>query len=306
MSSTYSDLKFEIIEVGGSSGQWGGITNTNIGTAIEQAIAGMATIETSDFISNVATLTATNTPNAQDFRAFCLNITATLSAAGTVNVPAIEKPYLVLNNSVGGFAITVKVSGLTGISIPNGKGCLVYNNGTDVGTAITHLTSLTLASALPVLSGGTGVTSSTGSGSNVLSTSPTLVTPILGTPTSGILGNCTVDGANLVGYQNIPVNSQTADYTLTLTDAGKIIFHPGTDANNRTFTIPANASVAFPIGTAVSFLNMAEIVTIAITSDIMYLSGFGTTGSRSLAQYGTATAVKMTSTTWMISGNGLT
>lgn len=197
MSSTYSNLKFEIIEVGGSSGLWGGITNTNIGTAIEQAIVGMATLATGDFISNTATLTASNTNAAQNFRAFCLNITATLSAAGTVEVPAIQKPYLVLNNSVGGYAVTVKVSGLTGVSIPNGKGCLVYNNGTDVGAAITHLTSLTLATALPVLSGGTGVTTSTGTGNVVLSNSPTLVTPALGTPSALVGTNISGTAANL-------------------------------------------------------------------------------------------------------------
>jgi hypothetical protein len=120
------------------------------------------------------------------------------------------------------------------------------------------------------------------------------------------LSACTVDGTNLVGYQNIPLNSQSADYTLILADAGKSIFHPSTDTNDRTFTIPANASVAYPVGTAISFMNMSNVVTIAINSDTMYLSGFGTTGSRSLAQFGAATAVKMTSTTWMISGSGLT
>jgi hypothetical protein len=238
MSSTYSNLKYEIIEVGGSSGVWGGITNTNIGTAIEQSIVGMATLASGDFISNTATLPYTNTNAAQNFRAFCLNITATLTGAGTVEVPAIQKPYLVLNNSSGGFAVTVKVSGLTGVSIPNGKGCLVYNNGTDVGAAITHLTSLTLATPLPVTSGGSGTStpslvqgsnititgswpnqtinstsqtypgagipnstgsawgtsySTTGSGTVVaLATSPTFVTPALGTPTSGNLANCTV------------------------------------------------------------------------------------------------------------------
>lgn len=303
--NTYSDLKFEIIAVGNNDGTWGPIVNTNVGTAIEQAIVGMATLATGDFTANVATLSATDTNAAQNFRAFCLNITATLSAAGTINVPAIEKPYLVINNSVGGFAVTVKVSGLTGVSIPNGKACLVYNNGTDVGAAITHLTSLTLASALPVLSGGTGVTTSTGSGNNVLSTSPTLVTPALGTPASGILSACTVDGTNLVGYQNIPVNSQSADYTLILSDAGKSIFHPSTDTNDRTFTIPSNASVAYPIGTAISFLNMSNIVTIAINSDTMYWAGSGATGSRLLSQYGSAAAIKMTSTTWIISGSNL-
>lgn len=117
----------------------------------------------------------------------------------------------------------------------------------------------------------------------------------------------TVDGTNGVGYINIPQNSQSAAYTLVAADAGKHIFHPSTDANARTFTIPANGSVAYPIGTAISFVNMtSQVVSIAITTDTMYLAGTGTTGTRSLAQYGTATALKMTSTTWIISGAGLT
>jgi hypothetical protein len=129
----------------------------------------------------------------------------------------------------------------------------------------------------------------------------------LGTPTSGTLANCTVDGTNSVGYLNVPVNSQSAAYTTVAGDAGKIIFHPSTDANARTFTIPANSSVAYVIGTVLTFINMtSQVVTIAITTDTMYLAGTGTTGNRSLAQYGIATAVKMTSTTWLISGNGVT
>ena len=148
----------------------------------------------------------------------------------------------------------------------------------------------------------------TGSGTVVaLATSPTFTTPVLGTPTSGNLSNCTADGTNSVGFLNIPINSQSANYTLVLADSGKAIFHPSTDANTRTFTIPANGSVAYPVGTAITFINMtSQVVSIAITTDTMYLSGAGTTGTRSLAQYGTATAVKMTSTTWIISGNGLT
>ena len=135
----------------------------------------------------------------------------------------------------------------------------------------------------------------------------TLVTPILGTPTSGTLSSCTVDGTNGVGYINIPQNSQSAAYTLVAADAGKHIFHPSTDANARTFTIPANGSVAYPIGTAISFVNMtSQVVSIAITTDTMYLAGTGTTGTRSLAQYGTATALKIESNKWIISGAGLT
>jgi len=115
------------------------------------------------------------------------------------------------------------------------------------------------------------------------------------------------DASQNIGYLNIPQNSQSTNYTLTLDDSGKHIYHPGSDANARTFTIPANGSVAYPIGTALSFANMSsQVVTIAITSDTMYLAGTGSTGSRSLAQYGTATALKIASTTWIISGVGLT
>ena len=167
MSNTFSALKFEIIEVGGNDGTWGPIANTNIGTAIEQAIVGMATLETGDFTTNVATLTLTNSNAAQDARAACLNITATLSAAGTVNVPAIEKPYIVINNSVGGYAVTIKVSGQTGVSIPNGKACIVYNNGTDVVAAITYLSSLTLGTDLALTEGGTGASTASGARTNL-------------------------------------------------------------------------------------------------------------------------------------------
>ena len=160
---------------------------------------------------------------------------------------------------------------------------------------------------LKVTKGGTGVGTSTGTGNNVLSNSPTLVTPALGTPASGNLSNCTADGANSVGYLNIPQNSQSAAYTLVLADSGKHILHPSTDANARTFTIPANSSVAYPIGTAITFVNMtSQVVTIAITSDTLTLSPAGTSGSRSLAQYGSATALKIGSTQWLISGSGLT
>jgi hypothetical protein len=170
MASTYSALKIELIGTGDQSGTWGLTTNNNLGdggAGLEQAIVGMATLETADFTANSYTLPYTNTNAVQDFRALVLNITATLSAAGEVIVPAIQKPYIVLNNSVGGYAVTVKVSGQTGVSVPNGAKILVYNNGTDVGAAITHLTSLTLASALPVGSGGTGATSDSAARTNL-------------------------------------------------------------------------------------------------------------------------------------------
>ena len=113
--------------------------------------------------------------------------------------------------------------------------------------------------------------------------------------------------SDALSFRIAPQNSQSADYTLIASDSGKHILHPSSDANARTFTIPANVSVAYPIGTAITFVNeTSQAVTIAITSDTMYLAGTGTTGSRTLAQYGVATALKTGSTTWYISGTGLT
>jgi hypothetical protein len=103
-------------------------------------------------------------------------------------------------------------------------------------------------------------------------------------------------------------NSQSGPYELILSDTGKHILHPSADTTARTWTIPANASVAFPIGTAVTFINQngAGVITITITTDTMRLAGAGTTGNRTLAANGVATAVKITSTEWIISGTGLT
>jgi hypothetical protein len=125
---------------------------------------------------------------------------------------------------------------------------------------------------------------------------------------SGADNTLTVDGTNAVGFRTLPQNSQSAAYTLVLADSGKHILHPSADTTARTFTIPDNGSVPFPIGTAITFINQngAGVVTIAITTDTMRLSPAGTTGSRTLAANGSATAIKITSTEWIISGSGLT
>lgn len=104
----------------------------------------------------------------------------------------------------------------------------------------------------------------------------------------------------------ITQNSQSAAYTTVLSDGGKHILHPTADNNARTFTIDSNANVAYPIGTAITFVNQINTVTIAITSDTMTLASAGTTGSRTLAANGIATALKIASTSWIISGTGLT
>lgn len=124
---------------------------------------------------------------------------------------------------------------------------------------------------------------------------------------SGASNTLTVDGTDAVGFRSIPQNSQSAAYTCVLADSGKHILHPSADTTARTYTIPANADVPYPIGTALTFVNQASagVLTIAITSDTMRLAGAGTTGSRTLAANGVATAIKLTATEWIVSGSGL-
>ena len=200
MASTYTaNLKLELIPTGAQSGQWGATTNVNLGSnssvqsGVEQAIVGKAQLPSGDFVANVATYTLADTNATQTARAFYLEITATLSAAGTVNVPSINKPYLIFNNSVGGFAVTVKVTGIAGgVSVPNGKKTWVYTDTTNnVVAAIDYLPSLALGTPLPPSSGGTGTSDSTGTGALVLANTPTLITPNLGTPNSATLTNAT-------------------------------------------------------------------------------------------------------------------
>lgn len=109
-------------------------------------------------------------------------------------------------------------------------------------------------------------------------------------------------------FSNIPQNSQSAAYTLVLTDGEKHIYHPSADTTARVWTIPANASVAYPVGTAITFVNdtSAGALTISITTDTLMWAGSGLTGSRTLAAGGMATILKITSTKWIISGTGLT
>jgi hypothetical protein len=105
--------------------------------------------------------------------------------------------------------------------------------------------------------------------------------------------------ADSLGFRGLPQNAQTGAYTLALADAGKHV-------SNTTggFVVPANGSVAFPVGTAiVLFNNSGSSQTISITTDTLRLAGSTNTGSRTLAAYGLATCVKVASTTWVVSGN---
>jgi hypothetical protein len=267
--------------------------------------------------------------NIADMKLYAKNssgvVTLLTSSGASGTVSSVAQSFTGGIISVGGSPITS--SGTLALTVAGTSGGVPYfSSGT------TWASSAALAANALVVGGGAGaapatvttatgaltflatpssanlaalLTDETGTGASVFATSPTLVTPILGTPTSGTLSNCTVDGTNSVGFRNIPQNAQTGNYTLVLADSGKHIYRGS--GSSATWTIPANSSVAYAIGTAITFINLsATSVSIAITTDTMYLSSAGTTGTRTLAQYGSATAIKITSTTWLISGSGLT
>ena len=196
MASTFSPLKIELIATGEQSSTWGTTTNTNLGIAIEEAITGSANVT---FASANVTLTLTDTNSSQTARNLRLRLTGTTGGARNLIVPAIEKQYIVQNDCAD--AVTIKNATGTGVAIPPTMSAVVFNDGTNITSAAVYSTALvtptlaatdaTFLNALPVLSGGTGVTTKTGTGSVVLSTSPTLTTPALGTPSAAVLTNAT-------------------------------------------------------------------------------------------------------------------
>lgn len=249
-------------------------------------------------------------------------------------------------SSVNGVAaLTIENSGVvrgqigTGAAVQTGAAlgdlCLVANTGTlRLGNGSTIAVSLSNAGNLSVNAPGSGTavtatavanqyaikavgSSTTGQSAGILvnagtnssdtalavQNQPASVTYFLVRGDGVVQGN---DGTNLfeLGYKDIPQNLQTASYQLVLADRGKSILL--TTNNTLTLTIPANASVAFPIGTTIVVATGSNTgCTVAITTDNLILAGAGTTGTRSLSAFALATLYKVNATSWLISGSGV-
>ena len=259
MASTYSALKIELIGTGEQSGTWGATTNTNLGdAALGEAITGSADV---DFATAAdVTVTLTNVNTTQTARNLRLNITESSTGVGYVgnlilgSGCQIEKFYLINNTGTG--AKTVKNTSGTGISVPAGKATLVFNNGTNVVDAATYLSSLTLGSALPVTSGGTGATSNAGTafalkGANADITSLTGLTTALAVPYGGS-GAATLTGV-------LKGNGTSA---FTAATAGTDYVAPGTAT---TFTALQTFNGSSSVG-ALKTLNINEPATVSATA----------------------------------------
>ena len=227
MTSTYStNLKLTLMGTGDQSGTWGDTTNTNLGTLVEEAIAGYTT---QALVSTGPTALTIPDGASSVGRNYVIEFTGTPTAGHTVTVPAVDKPYILFNNT--NIALIVKVSGQLGFTIAAGKKAIAYTNSTDLievanapvteaGTqTLTNktLTSPTITSAGVALNGSTSgsitLVATAVAGTNTLTlpaatdtvvgiaatqtltnktlTSPVLTAPALGTPASGTLTNAT-------------------------------------------------------------------------------------------------------------------
>ena len=216
MSSTYSpSLRLELIGPGEQAGTWNTTTNTNLGTLIDTAVAGNVTVSVTS--ANQA-LTANDGASDQARQAI-ITLTTTTGAAFAIYAPPVAKEYIINNTSAYNATIyNSTVLGNTtpsgaGATIPAGKKATVFSAG--AGFFLLDSLITPEAGVLAVLNGGTGVSTSTGSGNTVLSNSPTLVNPNLGTPSTLVGTNISGTAANL----NIGGTAQFATTTATATNA---------------------------------------------------------------------------------------
>ena len=256
---------------GDQSGTWGVTTNTNLGTAIEEAITGTADVA---FSSADVTLTLSNTNTSQTARNLRLNLTGTSGGARNLIVPAIEKQYIINNGLADD--VTVKNSTGTGVAVPAGKSMIVFNTGSNVVEVVTALATGTV---IPVANGGTGastasitsfnnITGYTASGatgttstnlvfsaSPALTGTPTAPTAAPGTSTTqiattafvqnvaGALGTMSSQNANAVAITGGSVNGTTIGASSASTGAFTTLSANSTTALSGTTSITGALSI---------------------------------------------------------------
>lgn len=282
MASTYSpDLRIELLGTGDQAGVWGTTTNTNLGTLIEDAISGNATVSVT--VSPRA-LTALNGA-VDESRQATLTLTTTLTTAFTVYAPPVSKQYVIYNNTAYiatiGNATAINGTTPTGgttVAIPAGKTMVVWSDGSNIAQQSNHLIS------------------------------PSFLTPALGTPASGVMTNVTgtalgltagsaVTNANLTGAVTSVGNATSlgsftsANLATALTDetgSGSAVF-----ATSPTLVTPALGTPSTLVGTNITGTAIAftasnvttnanltgDVTSVGNATTLATVASAGTTGS---------------------------
>ena len=252
MSSTYSNLKLQLMATGENLATWGNVTNINLGTALEEAVVGSADVT---FASGNVTLTLSNVNTTQTARNLRLNLIGT-TGGSTRNlvVPSIEKVYIVNNTCAD--SVVVKTSAGTGVTVPTGKTLWVYNDGTNVVDATSHLTSLTLGTPLALTSGGVGSNTAAGARTTLSAAKSGTNTDITSLqPLAYAIENATVVGSGLSGTLTIDAITQS------------VLYYTANASANWTVNVRGNS------GTTInSLLSTGQAITVAVFAAI------GTTG----------------------------
>lgn len=248
MSSTYSNLKLQLMATGENLATWGNVTNVNLGTAIEEAIVGSADVT---FASNNVTLTLSNVNTTQTARNLRLNlIGATGGSTRNLVVPSIEKVYIVNNTCAD--SVVVKTAAGSGITVPAGKSSWVYSNGVDVVDVTTHLSSLTLGTALPVASGGTGANTAATARSSLSAAKSGTNTDITSLqPLAYAIETATIVGSGLTGTINVDAITQS------------VLYYTSAASANWTINIRGNGATTLD-----SLLSTGQAITVAIFATI--------------------------------------
>jgi hypothetical protein len=240
------------------------------------------TVSGTRFISNVAIgtapLTVTSTTQVAN-----LNVAISGSTSNVLGGAAGSLPYQSAANTTTYLARTA-----------TNNSTLAFNSSTNAPFWVQPTLSNTYYAATTSAQLAGVVSDETGSGALVFGTTPTI------TPANAVAAT----SATQAGYIGMPQISVSANTAILATHAGKHIY---TTTTALTHTIPANSNVAFEIGTAITFITAPSVsLSIAITTDTLRLANSTSTGTRTLAANGVATAIKVTSTAWIMSGNGLT
>jgi hypothetical protein len=307
--STFAGVTLTLPTIGGTGAAFSGSTSGTT-TVVASAAAGTTTITlpatTGTVVTTGDSATVTNTMLAGSIANAKLSNTAVSLGGQTLTL---------------GAAATTTISGMTSVSSSTLTSTVATGTAPFTVTSTTLVTNLN-ADLLDGLSSNSANSASTivardvaGSfAGNVITATTVTATTFNGSgsgltniPVANVTGTvanaAAASSAGSLGYVGMPQNSQSGAYTLVAGDAGKHIYYTVT---GQTATIPANGTVAYQIGTTITFITAPSVsLSIAITTDTMRLANTATTGTRTLAANGIATAIKVTSTAWIISGNGL-